>query len=280
MPATISTTTDSEPGLRNLVRRHPAVAYFLCTYVISWGAAGLVAAPHLLRRESLPVLTGILMFPAMLLGPGLTGIGLTAWLEGRAGVRALFRRMVHYRLAGRWYAVLLLPPALILLVLFVLRWLVSPVFTPNLFIWGMLFGIPAGLLEEIGWIGFAYPHMSSRYPRAAALGLGLLWSAWHIPVVSFLGAAVPHRNFWLAYFLAFAAAMTAMRVLICWLYRHTQSLGLAQLLHISSTGSLVVFSAPRVTPGQEAFWYAIYALALWLVLTAAIFRKPWPSAKT
>jgi hypothetical protein len=70
----------------------------------------------------------------------------------------------------------------------------------------------------------------------------------------------------LRFFLAFASAMTAMRVLISWLYANTNSVLLAQFLHASSTGSLVVFGAPHLTPAQESFWYALYGLFLWLVV--------------
>jgi len=38
---------------------------------------------------------------------------------------------------------------------------------------------------------------------------------------------------------------------------------MAQLLQVSPTGSLLVFGAPRVTPAQEALWYAIYAAVMW-----------------
>ena len=60
--------------------------------------------------------------------------------------------------------------------------------------------------------------------------------------------------------------MTAMRVIISWLYSHTKSVLLAQLMHVFSTGSLVVFSPPAATAPQEAFWYAVYAAALWLLV--------------
>lgn len=41
---------------------------------------------------------------------------------------------------------------------------------------------------------------------------------------------------------------------------------MAQLMHASSTGSLVVLSPPAVTAAQETLWYAAYAIALWLVV--------------
>lgn len=124
-------------------------------------------------------------------------------------------------------------------------------------------------------MGFAYPKMCLRFsPLRAAVVLGILWSLWHIPVINYLGTAVPHSAYWFPFFLAFTAAMTAMRVLIAWLYSNTNSVLLTQLMHACSTGSLVVFSPPAATAAQEAFWYAVYAAALWLVIAlfAVIFR--------
>jgi len=98
----------------------------------------------------------------------------------------------------------------------------------------------------------------------------LLWSTWHLPVVDFLGVATPHGRSWLSFFLAFTAAMTAIRVLICWVYANTRSVLSAQLLHISSTSSLVVLSPPRVNPAQEVTWCLLYALTLWLVVAIVL----------
>jgi len=67
-------------------------------------------------------------------------------------------------------------------------------------------------------------------------------------------------------FLAFAVAMTAMRVLICWIYNSTGSVLMAQFMHTSSTGSLVVFSASRVSAAQEVMWYSTYGASLWIVV--------------
>jgi len=205
----------------------------------------------------------------MLLGPSVSGILLTRLFDGPAGLRDLFSRMHRFRFPARWYAALLIPPVLVLVILLLLETFVSPVYSPNRFWIGLAFGIPAGIFEEIGWTGFAFPKLSTKLPplRAAIL-LGLLWGCWHIPVINFLGTAVPHGAYWLHFFLSFTAAMTAMRVLISWLYSHSRSIPLAQLMHACSTGSLVVFSPPLASARQEAFWYAAYAAALWILVAA------------
>jgi uncharacterized protein len=138
--------------------------------------------------------------------------------------------------APGWYTALLIPPVLVLTVLLFLQTFVSPVYAPNRFFMDILFGVPAGFLEEIGWMG------------------------------NYLGTATPHGVYWLPFFLAFSLAMTAIRVLIGWIYTNTKSVLLAQLMHVSSTGSLVLFSATRVTAVQEALWYALYGTVLWVAV--------------
>ena len=127
------------------------------------------------------------------------------------------------------------------------------------------------MLEEIGWTGYAFPKMGSENNGlAAAILLGLLWTLWHLPVIHYLGTTTPHATYWLPFLLAFSMAMTAMRVLIAWIYTNTKSIFLAQLMHVSSTGSLVLFSAARVTPAQEAMGYALYGTFLWTVVGVVV----------
>ena len=253
------------------LRRSPALGYFLLTFAVSWFAAFLVASPNLLRGRPVPKFAGLMMFPAMLLGPCLVGAVLSRLVDGSIGLRDLFSRMFRVRVPARWYAPLLIPPALVLAVLSCFRAFLSPVYSPNRFFVGAVFGVVAGFFEEIGWTGFALPKLSQTFsPLVAAIILGLLWGCWHVPVIDYLGAATPHGSHWLHFFLAFTAAMIAMRVLISWLYLHTRSVALAQLMHAASTASLVVFSPPRVSAGQEALWYGAYAATLWLIVIALL----------
>jgi membrane protease YdiL (CAAX protease family) len=212
-------------------------------------------------------MTGILMFPVMLLGPSFAGIVLTRIVDGKRGLRVLFSQMFRAWVPPGWYAALLIPPVLVLTVLLLLQRFVSSVYAPNRFFIGILFGIPAGFLEEIGWMGYAFPKMRSpSNGLGPSILLGLFWALWHLPVINYLGTATPHGVYWSLFFLAFSLAMTAMRVLIAWIYTNTESVLLAQLMHVSSTGSLVLFSAARVTAVQEAMWYALYGTILWVAV--------------
>jgi CAAX protease family protein len=258
------------------VQRHPVLVYFVFTYALSWLGALLIAMPALVRRDALSKTSGLVIFPVMLLGPSIAGFVLTRMVDGKSGTHDLLLRMRLLRLPVRWYATLFIPPCLILIVLYCMRVFVSPIFSPGRFLVGAGFGIPAGFLEEIGWTGYALPKMCRRLsPLTTGVLLGLLWGFWHLPVIDFLGTATPHGKYLVSYFLAFIAAMSAMRVLIGWVYVNTRSVTITQLMHASSTGSLVVFSPPHVNAPQEALWYALYALALWftVAVVSIIFGK-------
>jgi membrane protease YdiL (CAAX protease family) len=267
-------------NVRAFIQRHPVGVYFSLAFLLSYGGFVVVDGPKLARGEAIQPLDALLLFPALVVGVGLLGIILTAISDGRAGLRDLFSRMGRWRVNVGWYAAaLLIPLVLILAVLSILSALVSPAFAPGFFPLGVLFGLVPGFFEEIGWMGFAFPKMRGKMKNRSVLAtgviLGLLWGLWHAPVVDYLGAAAPHGSYWLPFFLSFIALVTAIRVLIVWIYANTQSVLLAQLMHFSSTGCLVILSAAHASPAQETLWYAIYATALWVVvaLVVAIYGK-------
>ena len=259
---------------RGLSPMRAAGAYFAVTFVLSWSGALALAAPRLLRGEAMPKFTGLMMFPLMLLGPLVAGVGLTWLLDGAAGVRNLVARMLRWRTGARWYWALVVPPVCMLVALGGMRLVGGAVYEPNFFVIGAGFGIVAGWVEEFGWTGFALDRLlPTGDGLRVALLVGAAWAVWHLPVVDFLGAATPHGRWLLPYWMAFAAVMMAVRVLIAWVYAHTRSVLLAQMLHASSTGALVVFSPAHVTAAEECLWYVAYAALLWLGISYCMKRR-------
>jgi membrane protease YdiL (CAAX protease family) len=243
-----------------------ATRYFILCFGISWTAAFLLVVPRLWRGEHLQKFDGIMMFPLMLLGPPVACIILTILEKGRTGWRNLLSRMSFKGWTNRpWLCLLLIPPVFIGIVLLAFSKLSGPMYSPDFFPAGFIFGIMAGFLEEIGWMGFAFPALRNKYSfLPASLLLGFLWGCWHLPVIDFLGSATPHGNWLPGFLITFIFIMMAVRILICILYTKTGSIIPAMLLHASSTGCLATLSPPKVSASQEVSWYFVYGTLLWI----------------
>ena len=66
-----------------------------------------------------------------------------------------------------------------------------------------------------------------------------------------------------------AAALTAHRLLMTWVYANTQSLLLAVLMHASHTGRLFVLY-PATSFEQGLVWQTAFAVALWAVVAVVV----------
>jgi len=257
--------------MTTLIRRHPLAAFAVVVGLASAIALAIVGPPQLGPAPAPATGLTLAVFPMMVIAVALAGLGLTAVVSGRPGLADLARAQRRWRL-GRWWLVPLLPPVAVVGVLTVLSITVSRAFAPGFFLVGLIFGVVAGFLEEIGWSGFAYPRLRTRWtPLVAATLLGVGWGIWHLPVVDALGAASPHGTSWPAFFAAFVLALVGLRLVISAAYEATGSLLLAQATHASSTASLVVFGAGAATAGQEAGWYAVYAVVLGIVGVALMW---------
>jgi len=258
----------------SLIQRYPVTSYFVLAYSISWGGSLAVGGAKFLRGEQLGPADAMLMAPLMLAGPFFAGIAMSYLIDGKPGLRQLILRMFRWRMGMRWYAAALLTfPALVLGVLWGLSCLVSPDFSPGFFAFGILAGLLAGFIEEVGWMGFAYPRMQDRFGTwRATIYLALLHGAWHA-LAGYLGEAGAFGEYWLPRFIAmWFVAMTAMRILLVWIYSNTGSLLLAQLTHASSTGSLVIFGPLAISPAEGTLWFAVYAIVLWIPAAIVIAR--------
>jgi hypothetical protein len=253
--------------LKNLIERHPLAAYFCLAFGISWGGSLLIVELQGYRIETGTWSQAVVWYFAMITGPILACLLLTAVLKGRRGLKDLFYRLIRWRVGPHWYAISVLTnPLIVLATLTILALLISPVYRPIFDPRMFLFGLGAGIFEEIGWTGFATPWIASRkawFP--AAVGFGLLHGIWHMPV-DFLGSSYTMGAYWLPFYLVFwIGGLAAYRVFMMWVYQHTKIPLLGILMHTVFTGSFLVF-CPALSPAELMTWGIVYTVSLWLIV--------------
>jgi membrane protease YdiL (CAAX protease family) len=269
--------------VKAFIKRRPVAAYFILTFAISWGGVLILGAPHGMptTSEQFEELYPIVFLP-YLLGPVISGMLLTALVDGRAGFRELLSRLLRWRVNGRWYALaLLIAPLLALLILLPLS-LISPDFLPGivtaddklaLLLMGIAIGfIGGGLMEEPGWTGFAAPRLRRRYGvLATGLIIGFLWGVWHV-LPTYWGSGDAAGALSLALLLPpcffYVAVLPAYRVLMVWVYDRTRSLPVVILMHTSLTASTLFILAPSVEGVQLFLYYFLLAAACWGLVVA------------
>ncbi len=237
----------------SFVKRHSVVIYFALTLLISWGALLLIMGlDGFLGTAEVPAELMPLLYVGMLLGPSIAGLLMIGLVEGRAGYAALLERLRRARLGAIWYLIALLTaPVLATLALLLLSQF-STAYAPviltsadkaGVLITGLVAGILVGIFEEIGWTGFAIPRLRlSHGILATGLIVGLVWGLWHAPLfVSSARASqtVPPIVTLLVLLFTF---LPAFRVLMVWVYEHTQSLLLAMLMHFAQTATTLIFA--------------------------------------
>ncbi len=260
--------------IKAFVGRHQVLTFYALVFAISWGGILLViGGPGGIPGTSKQVER---LFPIALLalfaGPSVAGILMTGLVDGRAGLRELLSRLLRWRVGTRWYAAALLPGPLLVTGILLALSLFSPEFIPGiittddkvgLLLFGIAWGlIGGGLLEELGWTGFAVPRLRLRYAAlTTGLIVGLLWGAWH-----FLIAFWASSSFAAGFLVFYVVALPAYRVLLVWVYDRTGSLLVAMLMHASLSASTLILQPPAT--GASLTWNLVLAAALWVVVAA------------
>ncbi len=272
--------------LHAVIRRHPVRTFYALVFAIGWGAILLIVggpgaipdAPERVQRLFVPVLL------AWFAGPSISGVLMTGLLFGRSGLRELLVRLSRWRVSLRWYAAALLTgPALVAALLFGLA-LVSPEFTPGLvtaddklglLLFGIAWGlIGGGLLEELGWTGFAVPALRIRYDAVATgLIVGVLWGVYHFLIAFWSSRGLAGTSSWAVFVGGFVVfylvALPAYRVLMVWVYDRTGSLLVAMLMHAVLSASTLILQP--ATPGtHQLIWNTLLSLALWVIVVAVV----------
>lgn len=255
---------------QTFVNRHALPIYFILTFIISWGAILMAVGPG-----GIPVAPdqAVTLGMAILLGPSFASILLIGLASGRTGYRELLARLFRWHVGARWYAVALLTAPLLTAATLLALSLFSPKFIPSIFIsedkttmvlMGIVAGLFVGFFEELGWTGFAIPRMRLRYGIfTTGIIVGLLWGAWHFLLFwesdSFSGV--------LPLILLLARLFSwlpAYRVLMVWVYDHTESLLVVILMHMSLVATLTIID-PVLSGRSLLIFILVRAAVLWVV---------------
>jgi membrane protease YdiL (CAAX protease family) len=182
-------------AIRRFVTTHSVPIYFTLTFAISWvGVLLIIGGPGGIpgtAAQTNPLFPWVYL--AMLVGPSVAGIGMTALVHRTAGLRQFRSRVLNWRIGARWYALALLTAPVLVTATLLAMSLTSSDYLPGIFatgdktsrLWfGIAVGLGAGMFEELGWTGFAVPALRRRYSvLATGLTVGMLWGAWHLLVV-------------------------------------------------------------------------------------------------
>jgi membrane protease YdiL (CAAX protease family) len=275
------------PLVKNFIHKRPALAFYTLTFVISWGgmliATGFIS-PQANEEQAAMLL--VFSYIAMLVGPSLVGILLTGVIDRKVGFRQLVSRLLKWQVGVRWYIIaLLVAPLLIMLTLHALS-LISSEYLPRLYTesdkgfllqFSIIAGLLVGCFEELGWTGFLLPRVRLHYgPVKTGLIIGFIYAAWNFPVVFWVSKAtgtagsLPMAIFMPAVLFTW---LPTYRVLMVWVYDHTESLLLAMLMHASLIAFWRIFTPLTLTGSALIISYIVFTTAMWVIIIAVMRRQ-------
>jgi uncharacterized protein len=242
-----------------MFKQRPLLVFFPLAFLLSWYPF-ILGKTHLVRTSG-----GINP-----LGPMVAAIIVAGIYYRARGVKELLGRYLRWRIGWSNYAFAILMPVAVVAVESALNILVGAkhpaaaqiatwhALLPR-FVFMFLF---VGLGEETGWRGFALPELQKRYsPLVASLILGVIWAAWHIPLigVEFKGPVIP----------AFLLSVMSASVVTAWLFNRSGG-GLLPLplFHamVDTVGGGYIFSMFQGADVLRLWWIDA---VLW-ALTAAV----------
>jgi len=280
--------------MKYLIKKYPVATFYIITLLISWGGLTLLlGGPG--RITSQP--TNVPFLPLYLItvaGPIISGVLMTGLYQGKKGFQELFSRLLKWRISFKWYAMaLIIPPLTVFTALYILT-LFSPAFTPGIFDSGInpvasAFGLPEGnkitlvlfvfmlglfngFVEEVGWTGFATPRLLLHQNLiSAGVRLGIMWGLWHL-LSNYIGSTEGAGSVSLLLYLPVMlfSFLPPFRVLMLWVYRHTESLWLALLMHASLDMFWMLSMPVSITGKERVIWYLLWAVVLWILVIIII----------
>lgn len=270
-----SVLTANKTSSNSLAKQYPILAFVFLAYTLTW--------PFLILEvlASYQIISFELPMPLMILQgfmPGLAAIIVTGLISGRAGIRALLRKLLIVRVGFRWHTFAVFSLAAVCVAAIALNNLLGTSAVPFLSTKMPPFSGPVELLvsivvllifsaifnsEELGWRGFALPRLQSKYNAlTSSLILSVPWLFFHLPLFFKQGSSQADSSF-----IAYGIGIMAQTVIFTWMYNNTRgSVLLATLLHAASNTWTQIFSINSDATNHFLAWM----MTLTLVIVAVI----------
>jgi membrane protease YdiL (CAAX protease family) len=137
----------------------------------------------------------------------------------------------------------------------------------SLLLLGLLTGLLVALCEELGWTGFATPRFLMRHGvLATGLTMGVIWGVWHLPLFAGNAADAGQVGPVLMMAALLFVWLPPYRVLMVWVYDHTQSLLVVMLMHVVIVIGQYAFNIENVSPEGRFASVVVFGAGLWVVV--------------
>ncbi len=257
-----------------MIRRNPLVAFTLITFLLSW----TFWLPQVLFSQGyITVQNPLWGFGSF--SPSIAGVIVIAIVSGKKGLKALWSRLLNWKIKLTWYAFVFIFPPLVIVIAFLIHRLSGGaipllITTESLFLiiptffLVLLLGGP--LNEELGWRGFMLPQLlKSASSLHAALIVGVIWAIWHLPLFWISGASqegIPVG--------AVLLQIIALSFIFTWLHNRTGgSLLIPLFFHAALNTSGVILPVLPAQAGSLQPYLITVILAVLFALFLAIMTK-------
>jgi uncharacterized protein len=244
------------------MRKYPIAWFYILAFGISWlGMISVVLASRGIAPSYRPYFLVLSILYAI--GPALAAVIVSQIAYGKTGVWDLLKGLIRWRVGAIWYIIVVLGSVVLFLAAQLITKLLGlsvtialpPVELSPYVIFSGAVNFLANTCEEIGWRGFALPHLQKRHNALyATLIVGMLWGLWHLPLVFLAGPMSEYPFLW---FISIAAEA----FIYTWIYNCTKgSILLVALFH--GAGNIVGAFIPGVSPVAYALLNCVVAIIL------------------
>lgn len=249
---------ESRPSKPGFLRRHPLVAYFVLTFLISWAieiplalsTTGLISAAV---PPSLHYLASS--------GPFIAAVIVTLATGGLSEAANLLAGLAKWRVDHKYTLFCVASPVVVFAGIVAASRLLQGAW-PDLHLLGQVDYLPYlgvvpalalwlgtfGMGEEVGWRGFALPRLqATRSAMSASLLLGAFWAAWHLPALFYRDTYLEMGLLVVPMLITVAAVGS---VVYTWLYNGTRGSLLMLVMFHGLFDFFSVWPAGVVSPGM------------------------------